>query len=75
MEQWLVPIVVALIGGPIVVMMQKLRKETKETNISNSADHANVMDILNVVAKQINQVDEKLDEHISWHFRKPKKKV
>jgi hypothetical protein len=65
--EWLVPIVVALIGGPLVIIIQNLRKE-------NSADHAVVRGLLENVVTQIDKVDDKLDNHISWHMAKTRRK-
>jgi hypothetical protein len=65
--EWLVPIVVALIGGPLVIIIQNLRKE-------NSADHAVVRGLLESVVTQIDKVDDKLDNHISWHMAKTRRK-
>jgi hypothetical protein len=65
--EWLVPIVVALIGGPLVIVIQNLRKE-------NSADHAVVRGLLESVVTQIDKVDDKLDNHISWHMAKTRRK-
>jgi hypothetical protein len=62
----LVPIIVAIIGGPMVVVLQKLRKE-------NTSQHAESRDILNRVADRVEKVDEKLDGHITWHLDKEKK--
>jgi hypothetical protein len=60
METILVPIVVALIGGPLVVVIQKLRKE-------NSDQHAEGRALLERVADKVDGVATKLDEHIGWH--------
>ena len=60
METILVPIVVALIGGPLVVVLQKLRKE-------NSDQHAEGRALLERVADKVDGVATKLDEHIGWH--------
>jgi hypothetical protein len=60
METVLVPIVVALIGGPLVVVIQKLRKE-------NSDQHAEGRALLERVADKVDGVATKLDEHIGWH--------
>jgi len=65
--EWLVPIVVALIGGPLVIIIQNLRKE-------NSADHAVVRGLLESVVTQIDKVDDKLDNHILWHMAKTRRK-
>jgi hypothetical protein len=65
--EWIVPIVVALIGGPLVVVVQKLRDE-------NTSQHAEARSLLNKVAYKVDKVDEKLDNHIEWHLTKPRKK-
>lgn len=61
--EWAVPIVVAIIGGPMVVVLQKLRKE-------NTEQHAEARVLLNVVADKVDKVDGKLDNHIDWHLAK-----
>ena len=54
------PIIVAIIGGPVVVVLQKLRKE-------NTAQHAEGRALLERVADKVDNVATKLDEHIGWH--------
>ena len=63
--EWLVPIAVAIIGGPIVVLLQQLRKE-------NTEQHAESRGLLERVADRVEKVDEKLDGHINWHLEKEK---
>jgi hypothetical protein len=65
--EWLVPIVVAVIGGPLVVVVQKLRSE-------NTSQHAESRDLLHKVAYKVDKVDEKLDGHIDWHLHKPRRR-
>ena len=60
METIVVPIVVAVITGPIVVILQRLRKE-------NSQQHAEGRILLRNVAHKVEQIGTKLDEHIGWH--------
>jgi len=60
MEAVWVPIVVAVITGPAVVVLQKLRKE-------NSDQHAEGRALLERVADKVDGVATKLDEHIGWH--------
>jgi len=60
MEAVWVPIIVAIIGGPVVVVLQKLRKE-------NTAQHAEGRALLERVANKVDNVATKLDEHIGWH--------
>jgi len=60
MEPVWIPIAVAIISGPVVVVMQKLRKE-------NSEQHAEGRALLRRVADKVDNVATKLDEHIGWH--------
>jgi hypothetical protein len=60
MEAILVPILVAVITGPMVVILNKLRSE-------NTSQHAESRDLLQQVADKVDNVDTKLDEHIGWH--------
>jgi len=65
--EWLVPIAVAIIGGPLVVLVQKLRDE-------NTSQHAEARDLLHKVVSKVDKVDEKLDNHIEWHLTKSRRK-
>ena len=61
--EWLVPIVVAIIGGPLVVLVQSLRRE-------NTEQHAESRALLNEVSNKVDKVDTKLDGHINWHLER-----
>ena len=58
-EIW-VPIVVALIMGPVVVILQKLRKE-------NTDQHTEGRILLKVIGNKVDKIGSKLDNHIGWH--------
>ena len=60
MESWIVPILVAIIGGPIMVLMQVLRKE-------NTTQHAEGRELLKQVIQKVDNVGTKIDNHIGWH--------
>lgn len=60
MESVWVPIAVAVIGGPVVVLLQKLRRE-------NTKQHGESRQLLERVANKVDSVGTKLDEHIGWH--------
>ena len=57
---WVVPILVAVIGGPLVVLVQQFRRESSEQH--------------GVLAGKIDKIAEKLDDHIEWHLTKTRKK-
>ena len=64
--EWLVPIIVAVITGPVVVVLQKLRKE-------NTDQHAESRSLLEHLVVKVDKIDDKLDAHIadpSPHRRK-----
>jgi hypothetical protein len=55
-----VPIIVALITGPVVVVLQKLRKE-------NTDQHAQGQVLLRIIGSKVDKIGSKLDNHIGWH--------
>ena len=63
---WFVPIAVAVITGPVVVILQLLRRE-------NSSQHAEGRDLLNRAIEKIDEVGTKIDGHIGWHEGKDSK--
>ena len=60
MADWFVPILVAVIGGPLVVLVQQFRRESSEQH--------------GVLASKIDKIDQKLDNHIEWHLTKTRRK-
>lgn len=60
MADWVVPVLVAVIGGPLVVLIQQFRKESSEQH--------------GVLAGKIDKIADKLDNHIEWHLTKPTRK-
>jgi hypothetical protein len=60
MESVWVPLAVAVISGPIVVVLQKLRKE-------NTQQHSEGRDLLKLVGIKVDKIGSKLDQHIGWH--------
>lgn len=60
MESIWVPILVAVITGPVVVVLQKLRKE-------NTEQHEEGRILLRVIGNKVDKIGSKLDNHIGWH--------
>lgn len=60
MEMVLVPILVAIISGPLVVILQKLRKE-------NTEQHAEGRILLKMIGSKVDKIGSKIDNHIGWH--------
>ena len=55
-----VPIIVAIISGPLVVVLQRLRKE-------NTEQHEEGRILLKVIGTKVDKIGSKLDNHIGWH--------
>lgn len=60
MEPIWVPIAVAVISGPLVVLLQKLRKE-------NTSQHEQGQILLRMLGSKVDRIGSKLDNHIGWH--------
>ena len=60
MADYIVPVLVAVIGGPLVVLIQQFRKESSEQH--------------GVLAGKIDKINDKLDSHIDWHMSKTRRK-
>lgn len=52
---------IAALGGVLIAIIEKLRKENKD-------DHNAVRELLIHLSEDIHHVEEKLDEHITWHL-------
>ena len=60
MEPIWVPIVVAVIMGPVVVVLQRLRRE-------NTEQHDEGRILLRVIGNKVDKIGSKIDGHIGWH--------
>jgi hypothetical protein len=54
---WWVPIAVAIITGPVVVVLQRLRRE-------NTEQHAESRGLLEHLVIKVDRMDDKLDAHM-----------
>jgi hypothetical protein len=57
---WFIPVLVAVITGPVVVLLQLLRRE-------NTNQHAEGRELLHEVIQKVDNVGTKIDNHIGWH--------
>ncbi len=64
MEVWIVPIAVALIGGPLAVLMKRFDTRNTEQHAENKA-------VLDLVLKGQDRIEAKVDRHIEWHAENP----
>lgn len=56
--EWAIPVLVAVITGPVVVLLQRLRSE-------NTEQHAESRGLLEHLIVKVDKIDDKLDSHIS----------
>lgn len=66
MENWFVPILVAIIGGPMMFLLSLLRKENKN-------QHLEGRELVKEVITKVDNIGTKLDGHIGWHKGKEEK--
>lgn len=64
MELIVVPIAVAVIGGPIMWLLNRLDKR-------NTEQHGQSIQILMEVRDDMKTVRRRLDKHIDWHAHQP----
>ena len=57
-----VPVVVALIGGPIMFMLNRFDKR-------NTEQHAGNMGVLHRIEGKVEKLDERFDAHLEWHLK------
>ena len=57
-----VPILVALIGGPVMWLLARFDRR-------NSDQHANNMNVLNEIKDDVREVRNDLKSHIDWHLK------
>lgn len=62
MQGWVVPVLVAVITGPIVVILQARKFERK-----NDKQHGENSKLLVAIGDKVDLVATKLDHHIGWH--------
>lgn len=70
---WLSPIIVALIGGPLMFLIRMLDRH-------NTRQHGQNMDVLTAikasvdeVKNDVKQIDSRLEHHIDWHMNQAAK--
>ncbi len=54
------PILVAIIGGPIMFLLSLLRKENKN-------QHLEGRELVKEVIEKVDKIGTKIDGHIGWH--------
>lgn len=57
-----VPILVALIGGPVMWLLARFDRR-------NSDQHANNMSVLHEIKEDVREVRNDLKSHIDWHLK------
>jgi len=66
MEAVWIPVIVALIGGPMMWFLSRFDKR-------NTEQHGENMRILKRVETKVDKVDERLSGHIDWHLDRDNK--
>ena len=65
MDAWLAPILVALIGGPLMWLLRRFDRR-------NTDQHESNMGVLTRIESKVEKLDSRMDDHIEWHMSKDK---
>ena len=68
MSVWFVPIAVALISGPLVVLMSRFDKRNTEQHDRNMEELKRIGDSIDDVSVKVTKLDDRLDRHVEWHL-------
>lgn len=67
MAVWMAPIVVALIGGPLMWFLRRFDRR-------NTQQHSQSLETLQRIEVKVDKVNERMDDHITWHLGRSRKK-
>jgi hypothetical protein len=59
---WITPIVVALIGGPLMLALK--RYDTR-----NTKEHGENYKVLRRIEEKVDHIDDRLDDHVEYHLK------
>lgn len=59
---WITPIVVALIGGPLMLALKKFDSH-------NTEQHGENLKVLQRIEEKVDHIDDRLDDHIDYHLK------
>jgi hypothetical protein len=62
-----VPVIVAVISGPIVVVLQRLRKENTEQHAENGIMLRSIGRRVDKIGDEVHKISGELREHLGWH--------
>lgn len=63
MEAIIVPLAVALIGGPMMWLLHRFDRR-------NTEQHGENLKVLHRIENKVEKVDNRLTDHIEWHLDK-----
>jgi len=61
-EAVIVPVAVALIGGPVMWFLRRFDKR-------NTEQHGANMGVLERIESKVDHLDKRVDDHIEWHVK------
>ena len=59
---WITPVVVALIGGPLMFALKKF-------DTRNTEQHGENLKVLQRIEDKVDHIDDRLDDHIDYHLK------
>lgn len=68
MEAVLAPIVVAVIGGPLMWALRRFDRRNTEQHDRNMSELERIGRTVERVDEKMDRLDSRLDDHLSWHL-------
>jgi hypothetical protein len=70
---WLSPIIVALIGGPLMFLVRMLDRHNTRQHDQNMDVLTSIKASVEEVKNDVKQIDTRLERHIDWHMNQTAK--
>lgn len=67
MAQWWVPIAVAVIGGPLMLLLSRFDRRNTEQHDRNMEALQKIGRSVEKVGDKVDRLDDRIDRHIEWH--------
>lgn len=67
MDGIVVPVLVAVIGGPLMWLLRRFDRRNTEQHDRNMDELRRIGVSIDRVGDKVDKLDERLDDHVAWH--------
>lgn len=73
MEPWVVPIVCAVIAGPVMWFLSRFDRRNTEQHDRNMDELRRLGKSVDKVGEKVDNLDSRLDDHVAWHAHRERR--